>query len=206
MKLLKKAILILPILLLTSCAPYEEQQKDIKESHTAGRIINDNVDFKKHATGEFKVGSSYKKKGNVYAPKIDIDYDEEGFASWYGPRFHGKKTANGTKYNQNEYTAAHPTLPLPSVVKVTNLENNRTIKLVVNDRGPFHNSKKRPRIIDVSKKAATELGIMNKGIAKVRVEYLHEDTKKLLSKYPQKEKTKAVAAYTKALTKSYAAN
>ncbi len=159
------------------------------------------VDYEKHATGEFKIGSTYAQKGRKYTPEVDIDYSEEGLASWYGPGFHGKKTANGSKYDQEDFTAAHATLQLPSVVRVINLENQRSVLVVVNDRGPFHNKGRGKRIIDVSKKAARELGMLNKGVAKVRVEYLHEETKKLLSMYPIDEQRKAVAAFEKALTK-----
>ena len=97
-------------------------------------------------------------------------YNETGIASWYGPKFHGKLTANGEIYNQNALTAAHKTLPLPSAVKVTNLENNKSLILRVNDRGPFVND----RIIDLSSKAADLLGLKKKGTGLVRVTILQD--------------------------------
>ncbi|MEM8551282.1 MAG: septal ring lytic transglycosylase RlpA family protein [Pseudomonadota bacterium] len=118
--------------------------------------------------GRRMIGKPYKVGGRWYHPKEDEDYDETGMASWYGPKFHGRKTANGERFNQNAMTAAHPTLPLPSYVRVTKKSTGKSIVLRVNDRGPF----RRGRIIDVSRAAAKELGLIKKGHAKVRVEYL----------------------------------
>lgn len=125
--------------------------------------------------GVYKVGNPYKVLGRWYYPKEDYDYREEGVASWYGPDFHAKKTANGEKYDMNALTAAHKTLPLPSIVRVTNLENGRSLVVRVNDRGPYA----RNRIIDVSKKVAQMLGFMEQGTAKVRVEVLEKESKNL---------------------------
>ena len=116
--------------------------------------------------GEYKVGKPYRVAGQWYRPAADPDYDRVGIASWYGPNFHGKRTANGERYNQNALTAAHKTLPMPSYVRVTNLENGRSIILKVNDRGPFVNN----RIIDVSRRGAQLLGFEKKGTARVRVQ------------------------------------
>lgn len=117
--------------------------------------------------GTYKVGSPYQIKGVWYYPKEEPGYDETGIASWYGDYFHGRKTANGEIYNMHSLTAAHRTLPLPSFVDVTNLENGKQIRLRVNDRGPYA----RGRIIDVSKRAAELLGFKDKGVAKVRVTF-----------------------------------
>lgn len=117
--------------------------------------------------GKYKVGTPYQIGGVWYYPKEDPFYDEAGIASWYGEDFHGKSTANGEAYNMDALTAAHRTLPLPTVVRVTNLENGRSIRLRVNDRGPYA----RGRIIDVSKKAAHLLGFQSNGTARVRVQY-----------------------------------
>lgn len=117
--------------------------------------------------GFYKVGSPYQIKGVWYYPKEEPGYDETGIASWYGEYFHGRKTANGEIYNMNSLTAAHRTLPLPSFVDVTNLENGKQIRLRVNDRGPYA----RGRIIDVSKRAAELLGFKHQGVAKVRVTF-----------------------------------
>ena len=123
----------------------------------------------------YKVGNPYKINGKWYYPAINYEYDEVGYASWYGPGFHGKKTANGEIFNQNKISAAHRTLPLPSIVKITNLENGKILPFVrVNDRGPFA----RNRIIDLSKEAAKELGFVNKGVTKVRVEILEDESRK----------------------------
>lgn len=115
-----------------------------------------------------KIGNPYTIGGRVYVPHSDPDYVEIGDASWYGPNFHGKLTANGELFDQNRLTAAHRTLPLPSLVRVRNLENGRTAVLRVNDRGPFAND----RIIDLSKAAAERLGTREQGVARVQVEYL----------------------------------
>lgn len=113
-----------------------------------------------------KKAYSYKLWGKTYHVMASSHgYNETGVASWYGPGFHGRKTANGEIYNQNAMTAAHKTLPLNSKVKVTNLQNNKSVVLRVNDRGPYHG----PRIIDLSKAAAEYLGVLHKGTAKVRV-------------------------------------
>lgn len=115
-----------------------------------------------------KIGRPYTVAGKTYIPARNDHYDRKGVASWYGPNFHGKRTANGEVFNQNALTAAHPTLPLPSIVRVTNLDNGRQILVRVNDRGPFVDN----RLIDLSRAAATELGYRSKGTAHVRVQYV----------------------------------
>ena len=125
--------------------------------------------------GDYKVGNPYQIMGQWYYPTENFEYVETGIASWYGPNFHGKPTANGEIFDQNLITAAHRTLPLPSAVRVTNLENGRTITLRVNDRGPFS----RGRIIDVSRRGAQMLGFEKNGTAKVRVEILPTDSRQL---------------------------
>jgi rare lipoprotein A len=112
--------------------------------------------------GAFKVGNPYQISGVWYYPKEDPFYDETGIASWYGEDFHGKATANGERYDMNALTAAHRTLPMPVVVRVTNLENGRSLRLRLNDRGPYA----RGRIIDVSKRAAQLLGFQENGTAR----------------------------------------
>ena len=114
------------------------------------------------------VGKSYQVAGRWFHPKEQPGYDKTGVASWYGPQFHRRMTSNGEWFDMDELTAAHPTLPLPSYVKVTNLENGRDVVVRVNDRGPFVGT----RIIDMSKGAAEKLDFKNKGMAKVRVEYI----------------------------------
>lgn len=133
------------VVLLTSCAPIE----------------------KKVGGGAYKVGQPYQISGVWYYPKEDAFYDETGIASWYGKDFHEKATANGETYDMDALTAAHRTLPLPTVVRVTNLENGRSIRLRVNDRGPYA----RGRIIDISRRGAQLLGFYDKGTARVRVQF-----------------------------------
>jgi rare lipoprotein A len=120
----------------------------------------------------FKVGEPYTINGRQYVPRDDLAYTETGVASWYGPGFHGKSTANGERFDENALTAAHRTLPLPSMVQVTNLDNGRSAILRVNDRGPFA----KDRILDVSKRAAEVLGFRRRGKAPVRVTILAEES------------------------------
>jgi rare lipoprotein A len=136
-----------------------------------------NVNSVSDYEGHFKVGESYAVAGKTYTPYIDEDYKEEGMASWYGPGFHNKKTANGDTFDKRSFTAAHRTLPLPSMVKVTSLETGKDVIVMINDRGPFSSN----RIIDLSEKTAEHLGIKHKGISKVKVEYLKQETNKLLA-------------------------
>jgi len=112
-----------------------------------------------------KLGAPYEVFGRLYVPEDDRTYDRRGIASWYGPAFDGARTANGETYNQLDLTAAHPTLPMPSWVEVTNLDNGRRIVVRVNDRGPFVEG----RIIDLSRRAAELLGVDRTGLAEVRV-------------------------------------
>jgi rare lipoprotein A len=117
--------------------------------------------------GDYKVGRPYKVAGRWYVPREVADYDRTGTASWYGSAFHGRRTANGEVFDMGALTAGHPTLPLPSYAYVTNLQNGRTIKVRINDRGPYVND----RIIDLSWRSAKELGFAARGLARVRVRY-----------------------------------
>jgi rare lipoprotein A len=118
--------------------------------------------------GRYKVGDPYQVAGVWYVPKEQPHYDETGVASWYGDAFQMKPTANGEIFDMNGISAAHTTLPLPSIVEVTNLDNGRKLKVRVNDRGPFVGG----RVIDLSRAAAHELGYDNQGLARVRVRYV----------------------------------
>ena len=118
--------------------------------------------------GVYKIGQPYQIDGIWYYPAEQPDYDETGIASWYGPTFYGKRTANGEMYDGNALTAAHRTLPMPVNVRVTNLENGKSIIVRVNDRGPYA----RGRIIDLSKRAAELLDVVQTGTARVRVTYV----------------------------------
>jgi rare lipoprotein A len=118
--------------------------------------------------GVYKLGQPYQVAGRWYYPAFDPDYDAVGVASWYGYPFHGRKTANGEVFDKDEVSAAHPTLPLPSIVRVTNLVNHKSMDIRVNDRGPFVGD----RIIDLSEAAARELGYERRGTVPVRVQFL----------------------------------
>lgn len=142
-------------------------------------------------------GPPYQVEGRWYVPMHEPDYNEIGVASWYGPNFHGKLSSTGETYDQYAMTAAHPTLPIPSMVRVTNLENGKTVTVRLNDRGPFIDD----RIIDLSRAAAESIDMTRKGTAKVRVEYLgpanggEEQPEALLAKYvPPAGAAPAVAA------------
>lgn len=110
----------------------------------------------------------YQIRGQWYRPVEDPGYSEVGMASWYGDQFNGRPTASGERFDMHALTAAHKTLPLPGLVEVTNLANGRTAVLRVNDRGPFVDD----RIIDLSRGAAEQLGLLARGVGEVRVRYL----------------------------------
>jgi rare lipoprotein A len=118
--------------------------------------------------GAYRVGPAYTIGGKTYVPTEDRDYRAEGLASWYGEDFHGHQTANGEIFDMNSMSAAHATLPMPTYVRVTNLDNSKSVIVRVNDRGPYHAD----RIIDVSVKTAQLLGFYSTGVARVRVEYV----------------------------------
>lgn len=155
-------LILLPFL-LTGCAETELAAHMIKQIPVESGM----------ARGRYKVGSPYKVKGVWYRPGEDWNYDKIGIASWYGRDFHGKKTANGERFDAGQLTAAHKTLPMPSLVRVTNLENGRSLVLRVNDRGPFVRS----RIIDVSHHASELLGFRRQGTARVRVQILGSESR-----------------------------
>lgn len=166
--------LFIGVLFLSGCSQIQ------LGSHFAKKITTEK------SQGKYKVGSPYKVDGVWYRPEVDYRYSETGIASWYGPGFHGKSTANGEVFDENELTAAHKTLPLPSIVRVTNLENGRSVIARVNDRGPF----KKSRIIDMSKRSAELLGFRAKGVAKVRVEVLEKESRKIAEMAKQGKDTR----------------
>ena len=148
---------LLPLLLLAACAT--------EHPHTI------------HAKtqGTFKVGDPYKVEGTWYYPKEQYDLVETGIASWYGPGFDGGHTASGEIYHADELTAAHRTLQMPSLVRVTNLDNGHSVIVRVNDRGPYA----RGRIMDVSSKAAGLLGMKGTGTAKVQLQVLSAESMRI---------------------------
>jgi rare lipoprotein A len=208
LKKLKIYFAIISLALLSACSTTQTEESKRAVAHkkiehafdVIGNTAGENeVNYERHAKGRF-----IAKKDKDNQPVINIDYKESGTASWYGGSdgFHGKKTANGTQFSSSDYTAAHRTLPLPSVVRVVNTSNQRSVLVVVTDRGPMHKG----RIIDLSKKAAEDLDMLASGTAKVKVQYLHEETKKLIAKMPEPEREKAVIAFQSALTKHLADN
>lgn len=130
------------------------------------RVIADGSRIPKGG-GHYKVGVPYRIAGRWYYPREEPNYDRRGIASWYGDDFHGRKTANGEIYDMYALSAAHPTLPMPSYVWVTNEANGRTLLIRVNDRGPYAHD----RVIDLSRAVARALGSESRGLAEVRVRY-----------------------------------
>ena len=133
----------------------------------SARVATKRGEFRKGG-GHYKIGRPYKVAGRTYVPKHQPNYNKTGKASWYGDDFHGRLTANGEIFDMHDLTAAHPTLPLPSYARVTNLKNGRSVIVRINDRGPYaHN-----RIIDLSKRVAEVLDFKRDGITNVRVKYV----------------------------------
>jgi rare lipoprotein A len=135
--------------------------------------------------GRYQVGKPYTVAGRTFVPQEDPDYVATGGASWYGADFHGRRTANGEIFSANAITGAHPTLPLPSYVRVTNQENGRSLIVRVNDRGPYMPG----RIMDLSYRAAAMLGYVTKGSTSIKAEYVGpaplegDDTRMLVASY-----------------------
>lgn len=145
-----------------------------------------------------KLGQSYTVDGETYVPRYQPDYVEEGMASWYGPGFHGGKTANGEEFDKHELTAAHRTLPLPSIVRVTNLGNGKSAYVRINDRGPFAKG----RIIDLSYGAASEIGLIGKGVDRVRVEYMPHESQRFADLLAQGRDPKSIDLAGEVLSQS----
>ncbi|QLF70479.1 septal ring lytic transglycosylase RlpA family protein [Peteryoungia desertarenae] len=162
--------------LMSSCATTKENEnakartgKDAQqaESQTLIPVLQASADIPKGG-GREMVGRPYTIKGKRFVPHVNPSYDRVGLASWYGRDFHGRKTANGEVFDKYHLSAAHPTLPLPSYARVTNVENGSSVIVRINDRGPFHGN----RIIDLSKRTAEVLDMKHSGTAKVRVQYV----------------------------------
>ncbi len=172
---LRSLILTATMLALTACGGSDRPVYSGKQEPTAG-VPGFSSDGQRKLHPNIKLGQSYRVSGKTYVPRYQPDYDEEGMASWYGPGFHGKKTANGEIYNQNDHTAAHTTLPLPSIVKVTYMKTGKSTYARVNDRGPFAHS----RIIDLSEAVAEDIGLKRDGVGRVRVQYMPEESFKFV--------------------------
>ena len=159
---LARTLFAVLVLVLSSCTEVEFASDAYKRFRTP-----------EDTGGHYKVGKPYQVASVWYYPEVDLEYRETGIASWYGPGFHGRRTANGEIYDQDGLTAAHRTLPMPSMVRVTNLENGRSIVVRINDRGPF----KHGRIIDLSHRGAQLLGFLKQGTAKVEVQILETESR-----------------------------
>jgi rare lipoprotein A len=163
-------MMVVVLSLLSSCAPTRYPPGHAKQQGDASTPTLG-------AGGYVKRGKPYQISGKWYHPLASGDsYDEEGVASWYGKKFHGKMTANGETYDMYAMTAAHTTLPMPAFVLVTNLNNGKQVKVRVNDRGPFVKS----RLIDLSYSAAKALGYTEQGTARVRVQIIQSSSVKSL--------------------------
>lgn len=150
-----------------SLAPKSEPMfPETKWGEASVRVASEGEHIRKGG-GQYKIGTPYRVADKWYNPREQPNYDRIGIASWYGSDFHGRRTSNGEVYDMHALTAAHPTLPMPSYVYVTNLANNRTILVRVNDRGPYVAD----RIIDLSKASAHALDLHGGGTGRVRVTY-----------------------------------
>lgn len=157
-------------LLLANCSASNKFAKRVDPKYgvsTSPRVVGFDEPVPKGG-GTYRVGKPYVVAGRTYVPEEDPHYRAEGLASWYGDAFHGRLTANGEVFDMTSLTAAHPTLPLPSYARVTNLANGKSVIVRVNDRGPYHGN----RLIDVSNTAARLLEFRDNGIGRVRVEYV----------------------------------
>lgn len=158
------ATLVVAAIALAGCS----RKRSVDESNKLSKRVVEYGQPVPKGGGRYKVGKPYKIAGRWYKPRVDPGYDKVGIGSWYGDLFHGRYTANGEIFDMDALTAAHPTLPLPSYVRVTNLQNRRSLVLRVNDRGPYAHD----RIIDLSRASARALGYGRAGTARVRVQYL----------------------------------
>lgn len=185
---------------MASCASTKMAEAPKKKSHgkeyfaeseygvkASPRVVGDGKPVPKGG-GRFMVGQPYEVKGKTYVPKEDANYNKSGLASWYGSAFHGRLTANGEVYDSSHLSAAHPTFPLPSYARVTNLDTGSSVVVRVNDRGPYHPG----RIIDVSDKTAEMIDIKQTGTGRVNVQYMGrarmdgEDMPFLMASYVRK--------------------
>ena len=184
--------------LLANCASSEKFARNVDPKYgvtSSPRVVDANQPVPKGG-GTYRVGKPYTIAGRSYTPETNEDYSAEGMASWYGDDFHGRLTANGEVFDMNALSAAHPTLPMPSYVRVTNLLNKKSIIVRVNDRGPYHGD----RVIDLSHKTADLLGFKGNGVARVRVDYVGRasldgsDDRKLMATLRQGEPAPAPSA------------
>lgn len=174
----RRMMLMAVLLLVSGCTSAElavdllkKSQKLQSESEVAEAVESGSV----KSDPRYKIGDPYMVAGVWYYPERDLAYDETGIGSWYGDEFAGRLTANGEIFDPEMVTAAHKTLPMPSVVRVTNLDNGKSLVVRINDRGPFVAG----RIIDLSREAARLIGYRDEGLARVRVQVLAEQSLRL---------------------------
>src|ERR1051325_2269843 len=168
--LARASLLLLACLILTNCSSSSKLTSRLDPKYgvaASPRVVEPGQPVPKGG-GVYRVGRPYTVGGRTYTPEENRHYRNEGLASWYGSDFHGRLTANGEIYDMHGISAAHPTLPMPCYVRVTNLGNGRSLIVRVNDRGPYHSD----RLIDLSSKAARLLDFHGDGLARVRVEYV----------------------------------
>jgi rare lipoprotein A len=166
----RAGLALIACLLLANCGSTDKFARRVDPRYgvaSSPRVVEPGESVPKGG-GTYRVGKPYLVAGRMYVPEEDTNYRAEGLASWYGDNFHGRLTANGEVYDMNSLSAAHPTLPMPSYVRVTSLANSKSIIVRVNDRGPYHSN----RIIDLSAKTAHLLGFHGNGVAHVQVEYV----------------------------------
>ena len=164
------AVAVAAALTLANCASSEKfgSRVDPKYGVSASPRVVDFGEAVPRGGGVYRVGKPYTVAGRLYVPEENRSYRAEGLASWYGTDFHGRRTANGEIFDMTSISAAHPTMPLPSYARVTNMRNGKSVIVRVNDRGPYHGN----RIIDVSHRAAKLLDFHGHGIARVKVDYV----------------------------------
>jgi rare lipoprotein A (peptidoglycan hydrolase) len=159
--------------------PSEAMQAGLPKGNILDREFGQYFDSNQDSRlGNLRFSNPYQISGAAYFPQNYVEFEEVGIASWYGIDFHGKQTASGETYDSSEMTAAHRTLPLSSMIRVTNLRNGRVAIVRVNDRGPFSQE----RVLDVSEKAAEELGFKSDGTTKVYIQLIRDDTDEMIKK------------------------
>ncbi len=170
-----RVLALLMAFAVCACSSPDTVERTAKTGERSGKVVDRRLGVSAspyrpltHNVSSYKVGEPYKIAERWYRPKEYETFSETGIASWYGHKFHSRQTANGEVFNMYAMTAAHRVLPLPSVVRVTNLSNGRSVVVRINDRGPYANE----RIIDLSLSAAEKIGFRRKGITRVRVELL----------------------------------
>ena len=177
-----RALSLLLAFAVCACSSPDTIKRTAKTGERGGKVVDRRLGVSAspyrpltYNVSSYKVGEPYKIAERWYRPKEYVTFSETGMASWYGQKFHSRQTANGEVFNMYAMTAAHRVLPMPSVVRVTNLSNGRSAVVRINDRGPYA----RERIIDLSLVAAEKIGFRRKGVTRVRVELLPELSRKV---------------------------